>query len=477
MIDTGSNFSVMKNPKMVVNIRDSKKIMKAETNGGVQESNQKAFLPGFFEVWFNKQSKFNILSWKDVRKLFRITAYTNEEYCIKVHLTKDKVMKFMEIESGLYIWRPEGINVDRNKNSNKPISAYSFLNLVSGNKKHFTTRQIAGAERSRDLFNKLGMPGYKKYFRALEKNQIRNCQVTVDDAKISMHIFGREPASIKGKATRQRPKAIGAMPLVEIPGTILDLHPSTAISMDYVYVQNIPMMHTISSWYKFRTMDAVRDQKRPTKSTIMRSASQVVNVYAARGLHVSQINTDNEFECIRESMRPTPMNIVAAGEHVVNIERSNRTIKERTRCHVHRLPYIRYPKEMVIGCVIHIVKCLNQLPADDGISEDQSPATLVTGAPSPDYKEITKLNFGDYVLAHTTIQKTNDNSPRSVESVALYPSGNAQGSWIFMSLLTGKRIHRYQWDITPITTDIINRVDALARDEGQPIVVDNFKYE
>ena len=64
-----------------------------------------------------------------------------------------------------------------------------------------------------------------------------------------------------------------------------------------------------------------------------------------------------------------------------------------------------------------------------------------------------------------------------MESVALYPSGNAQGSWIFMSLLTGKRIHRYQWDIIPITTDIINRVDALTRDEGQPIVADNFKYE
>ena len=95
LIDTGSTFSVMKNPKMVVNIRDSKKIMKAETNGGVQESNQKAFLPGFFEVWFNKQSKFNILSWKGVRKLFRITADTDEKYCINVHLTKDKVTKFI----------------------------------------------------------------------------------------------------------------------------------------------------------------------------------------------------------------------------------------------------------------------------------------------------------------------------------------------------------------------------------------------
>ena len=69
-----------------------------------------------------------------MRNFFRITADTDEEHCIKVHLTKIKVMKFIEIASGLYLWRPEGTKVDGDKNSNKPISAYSFLNIVSGNK-------------------------------------------------------------------------------------------------------------------------------------------------------------------------------------------------------------------------------------------------------------------------------------------------------------------------------------------------------
>ena len=264
LIDTGSTFSVMKNPKMVIDIKKSKKVMKAETNGGVQESNYKALLPGFFEVWFNTKSKFNILSWADVRKKFRITSDTDKEDSINVHLSRNKIMKFVEISSGLYIWRPKGVVLDEDKNTNKHISAYSFLNLVSGNKKHFSARQIAGAERSRDLFNKLGMPGYKKYFRILEKNQIRNCRVTIDDAKVSMHIFGREPASIKGKATRQRPQAIGAIQMVEIPSTILDLHPTVMLSMDYVYIQSIPMLHTISRGYKFRTIEAVR-VKTPTK--------------------------------------------------------------------------------------------------------------------------------------------------------------------------------------------------------------------
>ena len=120
----------MKNPKMVVNIRKSEKVMKAETNGGTQESRLKAFLPGFFEVWFNKKSKFNILSWKDTRKKIRITADTDKDDSISVHLN-GRVIKFKEIKSGLYLWRPEGVNVDGSKHSSKPISAYSFLNLVN----------------------------------------------------------------------------------------------------------------------------------------------------------------------------------------------------------------------------------------------------------------------------------------------------------------------------------------------------------
>ena len=187
-------------------------------------------------MWLNKKSKFNILSWKNVRKKFRITANTDKDDSISVHLTKDRVMKFKDIKPGLYLWKPEGVNVDRSKHSSKPISAYYFFNLVSGNKRHFTKRQVAGAERSRDLFAKLGMSGYKNYFKTLEKNYIKNCVVTIDYAKISMHIFGREPASIKGETTRKRTKAIGATPLVEIPETILNLHPSLALYMYYVYV-------------------------------------------------------------------------------------------------------------------------------------------------------------------------------------------------------------------------------------------------
>lgn len=94
---------------------------------------------------------------------------------------------------------------------------------------------------------------------------------------------------------------------------------------------------------------------------------------------MSQVNADNEFECIRDSMRPIPMTIVAVGEHVGEIERSNRTITERTRCHVHQLLYSRYPKDIVVRYVICSVIFLKQLPTQDELSEDQSLSALITG--------------------------------------------------------------------------------------------------
>lgn len=66
--------------------------------------------------------------------MIRITADEDKDNSINVHLTKTRVISFMDIASGLYIWRLEGIKVDGDKNSSKSIYAYSFLNLVSRNK-------------------------------------------------------------------------------------------------------------------------------------------------------------------------------------------------------------------------------------------------------------------------------------------------------------------------------------------------------
>ena len=57
---------------------------------------------------------------------------------------------------------------------------------------------------------------------------------------------------------------------------------------------------------------------------------------------------------------------------------------------------------------------------------------------------------------------------RTLSAICLGPSGNEQGGHWFLSLSTGKRIHRLKWTDLPSPDDAINRVNTLARRQGMP---------
>ena len=135
-------------------------------------------------------------------------------------------------------------------------------------------------------------------------------------------------------------------------------------------------------------------------------------MYHSGILTVKQLNMDNEFACIEEDIKLARLDMVAADEHVGLIERSIRTVKECTRCHVHRCIYERYPKVMMSGVVTNSIADSNQLPSENEMSSASSSSSLITSRPSPDFGQIIKLNFGDYTPAYKRNKKTNTNSAR-----------------------------------------------------------------
>ena len=203
--------------------------------------------------------------------------------------------------------------------------------------------------------------------------------------------------------------------------------------------------------------------------------SSVLSLYHSRGLTVSQINCDNEFACVRDSFLPIAFNVVAAEEHVGDVERSIRTSKHHTRSLIHDLPFSSYPREMIIGAVVSAMRKRNSLPNLRGISPHLSPSSLVTGEAAPDYHLVSTLDFGDYV--HIYEGTSNKMEPRTQPAIALYPSGNLTGGWFFMSLLTGKSIHRRQYTILPAGNDVVTRMHTLAQAEKQPSSANGFLYE
>jgi hypothetical protein len=123
---------------------------------------------------------------------------------------------------------------------------------------------------------------------------------------------------------------------------------------------------------------------------------------------------------------------------------------------------------MIRELVKHSVNCLNQLPATDGLSDTMSPTTILTGKPNPNYNHLL-LEFGTYVqIFEPTTFATNTLRSRTTGAITLNHTGNTQGDYHFMSLITGKRLSRHQWTVLPISDATIARVEELAAIEQQP---------
>ncbi len=108
---------------------------------------------------------------------------------------------------------------------------------------------------------------------------------------------------------------------------------------------------------------------------------------------------------------------------------------------------------------------LNAFPHPNGVSTTQSPRQLITGR-RLDYCKHVRLKFGSYVQTHE--KHTNDMHPHTVGTICLGPSGNEQGGHYFMSLTTGRRLHKYHWTALPMWMDAIARVNAMGQEQQCP---------
>ena len=112
-----------------------------------------------------------------------------------------------------------------------------------------------------------------------------------------------------------------------------------------------------------------------------------------------------------------------------------------------------------------VTRSLNQFPSENGISNVLSPLAIVTGKEMVDFNKI-KGAFGDYVQVHETADITNTMAPRSVGGILLNMTPNDSGYYEFMNLNTGKLLTRRRFTVLPITQQVVERVEQIAKDQG-----------
>ena len=111
---------------------------------------------------------------------------------------------------------------------------------------------------------------------------------------------------------------------------------------------------------------------------------------------------------------------------------------------------------MIRSIVSHLVTWLNAFPPKGGVSKTLSPRNIITGS-KLDYNKHCLIELGQYAQVVEEPDPTNSIKECTTGAIALGCAHNAQGSY-------------RTWREIPITTDIINRVEALAQDEPDQLI-------
>jgi hypothetical protein len=117
------------------------------------------------------------------------------------------------------------------------------------------------------------------------------------------------------------------------------------------------------------------------------------------------------------------------------------------------------PHRLTIEMVYNSVQWLNMFPQNGGVSNKYSPRSIIIGM-KVDHNKDCRIKFGSYAQVHE--EHDNSMTTHTTGAIALCPTGNAQGSFFFLSLSTGQCLNRLKWTELPMPAEAIGRVHELA---------------
>ena len=455
LLDNQSTVDIFCNRRLVQKVWKSDESMTVKGNGGSLTTNFKATVRNYGEVWFDERAITNILCLKNVRKKLPVSysCYPDSTF-------------YVEKEDGTsidFVMHPDGLHYHHTKRQE-----LAMVNTVAGNEEGYTKRQLKEAKAARELQAIVGSPSTADLKAMLNSNQIANCPVTSEHVDRAETIYGPSIANLKGKTVRKKPESV-VSDYVAVPKEIVEANKDVAIAADIFFVNKNAFLATISEKIKLTTAKYIPNR---SSELLLKGMKEVKGLYSSRGFNLRTALMDGEFEVLNSALQELgiTLNTTAANEHSPFIERQIRVIKERVRATKHTLPFKVIPLIMLVELVYFCIFWLNAFPPKSGVSSTHSPCKIITGQ-QVEFKKHCKLPFGAYVQTHEEPTPSNTQQARTIGAIALGPTGNLQGSYKFLNLRSGKRITRRNWTQLPMPQEVIDRVNQLGVNDGQPEVL------
>ena len=390
----------------------------------------------------------------------------HQELTTKKHQIEEEVSMFNLKPSNPKYFEEEmerRAKIARMNNDNNDPSAYCGVQTVKKNQEGFTDRQVKRANAARSGYHMAGAPDIKAFKIAVRSGLFKNCPLVEEDITMAEKIYGPSVSAMKGKTRRPTPKGVHS-DWIEIPPELTIHNQKLELCVDLVFINNVVALSGIDRQVKYRHYIPLPSR---TKTALYDGIDEIFRLYNHAGFTVSTIYCDREFETIFEDVKDeldVHMNYASAGEHEPTAERNNQHIKARFRTHYHRMPYKAIPRVMTKALGRRVANTSNYFPAKGGISQYYSPHMIILKRPI-DYNKECVAEFGAYVQGYGHETHRNQRT-RTIDGIYLGPAPNFQSGHLLMDLNTGQEVVRTYVRELPATSQVIDIVEEMARNEG-----------
>ena len=350
----------------------------------------------------------------------------------------------------------------------KPAMGSGKVETVAGNAIKFTLAERERAAEARDLIRKLGFRSPQMAKDMLNNGGILNCPLTGADVDRGIQIAGRPKGYWEGKLHDRKAGQL----IVEY------LPPATKKQQithcDIMHINRQKYIVALVNPLNAAVVVKINNTRVPE---ITRALKAMMAIVSFRGCRVHSVVHDPEKSIAAAAGAFSDIYFEATDVkgHVVLAERLIEEIKEIVRSVKWSLPF-RLPGRLVQHLVTYATIRRNSVYTKS-LGEKISPREMLFGR-KLDYKKELAYGFGDFVKVYNTSVKKNTMEKRTLDAIALYPTGGASGAWVFLHLQTMSTIVRKHGKPEPMSDLIIGVLNALpAAEEDEDEVFEQMQDE
>jgi hypothetical protein len=145
--------------------------------------------------------------------------------------------------------------------------------------------------------------------------------------------------------------------ITPVPHDILATHCNIHLAVTIMYINKLPFLITYSQSLHFATVEFLDNRQ---TATICKKLQSVFNLYHHRGITITKLFTDPEFEALHPWF--PCLDTCRANDHIPDIECFIRTVKDRSRSTYRMLPFNYIPWIVLIQLVKNVIFWLNSFP-------------------------------------------------------------------------------------------------------------------